>query len=338
MKIRLGIATCLLAGCATQPPRCDAMPTPDLARAIPGLQRLAHGNPICLGVEFLPPMAEDAAIAVRAPQVAIERAEEQRGTLPGVRSYQPMLVRERTNRHAWAETREDPVANEDPAANVALRFLDDLMGEDRRRLRREIGTPALAMQGLDMQSPGIDLRADELRADDEALWFAENGPRLLRRPLQQMLRRTAWISTFEVQLDELRQANASLLDDTANADDDTDLGRMSMRVRVNRPSDPLEVAYLRAGLRVGTTQEQLKLGYSLPVADDVFLDLRARQRYDDAAWRLRADLRWEVSAKTSVHLVAGDALDFLTTSSVYSLFESPMDGSAGILLYAVHLF
>lgn len=314
------------------------MPIAVAAGLDPGLARLARGNPICLGVEFLPPLAEDAAIVVRSSPVEAERAEDLTNALPTVRRYQPMLVRERASRHAWSLTQEDLLAGEDPAAQVALRFLDDLMGEDRRRLNREIGTPALAMQGIDLQSPGIDLRADELRAEDEAQWFAENGPRLLRRPLQKMLRRTSWISTVELQLEELQRANASLLDDAANVDDDTDLGRMSMRVRMNRPTDPLELAYLRAGMRIASTQEQLKLGYSLPLAEDVFLDLRARQDYQSADWRLRADLRWEVSEKTSIHFVAGDDLDFLTTSSVYSLFESPMDGSAGILVYAVHLF
>ena len=40
----------------------------------------------------------------------------------------------------------------------------------------------------------------------------------------------------------------------------------------------------------------------------------------------------------AVRLAAGDDMDFLSTSSIYSLFEAPMDGAPGLLLYAVHIF
>jgi len=53
---------------------------------------------------------------------------------------------------------------------------------------------------------------------------------------------------------------------------------------------------------------------------------------------VRLDLAWRRSASTSVHVAVGDDMDFLSTSSLYSLFESPMDGSPGLVLYAVHVF
>lgn len=336
MKLQLGALACLLAGCAMQPTEPARLRAEDGADAV--LARLRNGNPVCLGVEFLPPMSEDAAIAVPAPRAEVERADDPRPRLAAVRTTPPPPLRDRASRHTWALTMDDLQAADSPGARATLQFLDDLMGEDRRRLRRELGTPALVMQSIDPESPGIDLRADEVRAEDEAMWLAENGSRLLRRPLQKLLRRTSWVSSIEVQIDELRMANAQLLEQATNADEGTDLGRVTMRIRASRPGDPIEIAYLRGGFRVGSSQEQLKVGYSLPLAEDVNLDVRARQIYDSGHWSLRADLSWEVSRCTSLHLVAGDALDFLTTSSVYSLFESPMDGSAGVLLYAVHLF
>jgi hypothetical protein len=52
----------------------------------------------------------------------------------------------------------------------------------------------------------------------------------------------------------------------------------------------------------------------------------------------RVDLSYHPSLSTSLHVALGDDMDFLSTSSIYSLFESPMDGSPGIVLYAVHVF
>lgn len=53
---------------------------------------------------------------------------------------------------------------------------------------------------------------------------------------------------------------------------------------------------------------------------------------------MRGDLTWYVSSHTSFQIVASDNLDFLDTTTIYSLFETPMDGSSGLLLHAVHLF
>ena len=95
---------------------------------------------------------------------------------------------------------------------------------------------------------------------------------------------------------------------------------------------------MRSGIRLGTSQERLKVGFGRYISQGLRLELRSRHDYDSGSWRLRADLSWAMSEQTSLHLVAGDDLDFLTTSTVYSLFDSPMDGSPGLLVYAVHLF
>jgi hypothetical protein len=113
---------------------------------------------------------------------------------------------------------------------------------------------------------------------------------------------------------------------------------MSMRVRASNTRDPVEISYVRSGIRIGSSQEYMKLRFSRPIAEDLFLEVRARQDYESRRWRLRADLRWMVSPRTQLHFVAGDNMDFMATSSIYSLFESPMDGAPGLLVYAVHLF
>jgi hypothetical protein len=120
--------------------------------------------------------------------------------------------------------------------------------------------------------------------------------------------------------------------------DEPNLGRVSMRVRANDLRDPVEIAYMKSGVRIGTSQGMLKLGYSHRLTDDIDFTVRPRLDYATGAWHVRADLAWTLSHTTSLHLTAGDNLDFLATSNFYSLFDSPMDGSPGLLFYAVHLF
>ena len=68
------------------------------------------------------------------------------------------------------------------------------------------------------------------------------------------------------------------------------------------------------------------------------LEVRARTDYRTNENGLRVDLSYRPNDGTSVHCAIGDDMDFLSTSSIYSLFETPMDGSAGLVLYAVHVF
>jgi hypothetical protein len=303
-----------------------------------GLELLVRGNPMCLGVEFLPPLAEDTAVAVPSRSVRAEAVAELPKPAPLPSEYTPFGGRESSNRHTWTMSADDLATIRNPMVRETLRFLDDIMGEDRRRILHDIGTPILAMQTLDLQSPGIDLRAEELRTEEETEWMAQHGVDLLRRPVQNLLRRTPLVRGLEVELDEFKEDNVPLSEAYGRAHDVTNLGRLSMRLNASDLKDPVEIAYLRSGLRIGSSQDQFKVRLSRPIADDVFLEVRAFQVYGGGKWGLRTDLRWALSPQTNLHFVAGDNMDFMATSSVYSLFESPMDGTPGLLVYAVHLF
>lgn len=348
MKLQLGLALCLFAGCAVRPtavteqaPATDATAQASGAAARPQaldvFAAIRRGSPLCLGVEFLPPVADENPLT---GPTAVARAEAVPQPPPAPvrpREFQPFGGRDHADRHTWTLSADDLAHARAPIERETLRFLDDLMGEDRRRLRRDIGTPILTVQATDLQSPGIDLRSEEIQAEEEAQYLAEHGTDLLRRPLQLLLRRTPLVEQLEIDLREFKETNVPLSEEYGRAHQGN-LGRLSLRVRTSDPQDPVEVVYLRSGVRIGSSQSQLKLGFARHIAKDLVLELRARQDYDDRDWRLRADLAWEVSPHTSLHFVAGDNLDFLTTSTVYSLFESPMDGSPGVLVYAVHLF
>jgi hypothetical protein len=90
--------------------------------------------------------------------------------------------------------------------------------------------------------------------------------------------------------------------------------------------------------RLGTTQDTCKFGIDWDLSARMTVGLRAYTMYTHNDKGLRADLSYRATERMSVHVAVGDDMDFLSTSSVYSLFESPMDGSPGLVLYAVHVF
>jgi hypothetical protein len=351
----LGLLGCLLAGCAVQPTGREAhavdpagangaqTPASAVATAAQStLQTLARGSTIRLGIEFLPP--DTTETGARTPSERA-RAEAVR-TLDPVRAPLPRPVEridyggvDRANRHTWTMTADDLSAMRDPVARETLRFLDLVMGEDRRRVKREFGTPLMSMQAIDPQSPAIDLPAEEAQADEEEEWQALHGLRMLKRPFVRMLKQLPLTQAVEVELDHFKSDNVPMSEAFVAAHREArGLGRVSMRIDANDFDDPLELTYRRSGLRVGSNRTRLKLGYRHDLLDNLSIDLRIGHVYSESGWRLRADLSWEVSERSSLHVVAGDDLDFMTTSTVYSLFESPMDGSPGLVVYASHLF
>lgn len=348
MRFQPGILFCLLAGCAVQPTSIDdRWSSDDSAREVAAreaanraaLQRLADGNRLRIGVEFLPPAAEENAVAVVPAAARAQVTTDGEPPRRPVGSIPVPLNRDNRDRHTWTLSNDDLAAMRAPLEQETLRFLDDVMGEDRRRLRRELGTPILSMQTIDLQSPGLDLPSEEEQAEERAEWLTQNGMVLLRRPFQNLLRRFPTVREFEIELDEFKSTNLPLSETYGPAPDRrNDVGRVSMHIRANNPRDPVELAWVQSNVRVGTSQGLLKVGLAQDLAENLTLEVRTRHAYDSSDWRVRADLTWRLSRTTSLHLVAGDDLDFMATSSVYSLFDSPMDGSPGLLIYAVHLF
>src|SRR5262245_19215749 len=325
MRILLGTALGLLAGCVVQPATSseerpgDAIDAAQATAIAARLQQLQHSHLLCLGVEFLPPAASEEPLATPMPAVHVEAVPLPPRPAPRPPEYLPYGGRERYEAHTWMMSSDDLANVRDPLERETLHFIDDLMGEDRRRLRREFGTPILTMQAADLQSPGVDRDTSDPQADEEAQWLAEHGVELLRRPLNRMLRRTPLVQQFELDLDDWKESNVPLSEEYSRTHDTNDLGRMSMRVHTSNLRDPVDLVYMRSGVRVGSSQSQLKLGLSRHLSRDVLLEVRAREDYDDHEWHLRADLSWILSPRTSLHFVTGDNIDFATSSTVYSL-------------------
>ena len=335
MRIRLGLALCMLAGCATQPPMPAAL-APEATPTIASLDAFAVGHMLCLGVEYLPPSRVEAQgegpHALRLGD-ALERSNDAR------RRNNAKALPRRSNgeMHSWAMSSADLVGPEPGTEEMALQFLDDLLGEDRRRLRRELATPLLAGQSIDMQSPAIDLRSEEILAEDQEERLSRSGMGLLRRPFQKLLRRTPLATGVEVRFEQFAQPRETqeALDAEGGS---TDLGRLMFRVRPSRSDDPIEIGYRRSGFRIATSQLQWKCSFSVPIADAVFLEVRSRQDYDDQQLGLRAAIRWDYSAATTFHLAIGNEIELAPSTTSSAPGDQPAPGSDGIMFYAVHFF
>ncbi|MFK7739214.1 MAG: hypothetical protein AB8H80_02735 [Planctomycetota bacterium] len=349
MNFRLGMVWCLLAGCATQPTRFTA---PAAERLLDGAGRaesetqsaaasrsvLAAAEASCprVGLEFLPP--DDRFPLLEPVRVEPRRSDRRPPTASERALHQVKLTRDDPTR-APRLNQIDFESIEDPIARETLHFCSDLIAADRRRVRREVGIPFFDFRngrgGL-----GPELTSERRLREEHEEWSQEHGVRLLRQPLRLLGKRLPIAREFELAIQEFRTDHVPLSEPYRRAHGDRKrLGRMSMRVHVRDMTDPLEMVYIHpSGVRIGSSRRRAKMALDFPLGDALNLSLRARSEYETGNSGVRADLIYRPTSHVSVHFAAGDDMDFLSTSSLYSLFESPMDGSPGLLIYAIHTF
>jgi len=213
------------------------------------------------------------------------------------------------------------------------------MGKDRRRIRWELGTSILANRHQDLSYPNLPNYMDEWNQEYEDVIFSQRGRSLVRRPLRSALKSFTVFRDLELALDDFKADYLPISGAyQENHPGRFKFGRISMRIRLTDGSDPLEIAYRRSGFRLGSSQEKFKAGYSTELFDDLTLSLNTRYEYGSSHFAVRADLTYLLDGKTSVHLAAGDELDFLWSSNSYSLVENPLDDSTGLFFYVEHLF
>ncbi|MCR9248612.1 MAG: hypothetical protein NXI31_26595 [bacterium] len=353
MKFQLGIAACLLAGCATQPAwghRTQIEPGPNPGQTA---QRDGGGNPtspptarlaittgppttLRIGVEFLPPERETRAAIHTVIDRPASRARETRVTAtPNL--VERCLVPEA--RHTWALSTTDLEAIDNPFARETLRFMDDMVREDRRRTLREVRLPFLERWQPDELELSQPLWSEQTIAEARAEWVHDNGPRVLSRPFRRLLRRFPLVTDLELRLDDFRSSFVPMSRPYRQTHTrHRSLGRLSMRLHASNLGDPVEIVYINSGVRLGSSQERGKLALDVPLSPDLELTVRTHYDYFTSQSHLRADLAYRLSQTASLRFAVGNDMDFLSTSSIYSLFEAPMDGSPGLLMYAVHVF
>ena len=336
---------CLLAGCVTQPTSSAPLP---IASAVAAQNPSGPGAPpppllLRIGIEHLPPDAsspadEDSPVRVEAQQRITALRARTPAAAPA--EAQPAAWRglEAAQRHTWQLSAGDLAAIDDPVARETLRFVNDLIDQDRRRDRREAGMLFLPHEYLDPDR-GPLLQSEETMLADHEEWVHARGPGLLTRPLKLLLRRLPFVQQFELDVKNFRSDNVPLTEPYRQTHGDRqNLGRMSLRLHAGELDDPLEVGYVQSGVRVASSMEQGKVSIDWALTDKLQFALRATTEYETGDQNLRADLTYWVSSFTSLHLGIGEEMDFLSTSSIYSLYESSMDGSPGLVFYAVHIF
>jgi hypothetical protein len=348
---------CLLAGCVTTQPTSSApLPAANAgAMQDPAGQNPAGQNPggsaprtpphallLRIGIEHLPPDASspaDESSPVRVePQQRFTALKAKTPAAPAVPEPAAWRGLEAAPRHTWQLSAGDLAAIDDPVARETLRFVHDLIDQDRRRDRREAGMLFLPHEYLDPDH-GPLLQSEETMLADHEEWVHARGPGLLTRPLKLLARRLPFVQQFELDVKNFRSDNVPLTEPYRQAHGDRqNLGRMSLRLHAGELDDPLEVGYVQSGVRVASSMEQGKLSIDWALTDKLQFALRGSTDYETGDENLRADLTYWVSAFTSLHLGIGEEMDFLSTSSIYSLYESQMDGSPGLVFYAVHIF
>ncbi|MEO6596318.1 MAG: hypothetical protein ABIP94_16335 [Planctomycetota bacterium] len=289
-----------------------------------------------IGLEHLPPsevMPSDDGPRVEPRTLSL--AEPAARSNPG-RALEPRL--DAFHRHTWSLSASDLASIDDPVARETLHFVQDLVEADQRRVRLEVAMPFLETQYADVdRGPLLSSEVALVEAQEE--WVHVNGQALLRRPLQQLLRRLPLAQQVEIDFADFRSENVPLSEPSFSPNGNRErFGRLSVRLHVNDPGDPLEVAYIQSGVRIATSQSTGKLSFNWELSERVRLELQGRTDYATNKQHVRLDLAYRPSPTTGLHVAAGDDMDFLSTSSIYSVFESPMDGAPGLVLYVVHIF
>ena len=332
MRIQLGMVACMLAGCATQHDApASASVTQRGAELPPG-----HPATLRISLEFLPP---DERFTESEPILAPAPTKRHRRVRAEQRAVQTVTLRTQEPSVAPDLSKLDFASIDDPVARETLRFCSDLIAADRRRVRREVGIPFFDFRPGGPEVGPLLTSERRLREDHER-WSQDLGVALLKQPLRLTARRLPAVRDVELALHDFRSDQVPwTAPQRQERSDRRELGRLSLRLNVRELGDPAEVVYIHPlGLRVGSNQRRAKLALDLDLSERIHVALRARTDYDTGQGGVRADLIYRPSPRASVHLAAGDDMDFLSSSAMYSLFESPMDGAPGLVLYVVHTF
>ncbi len=312
--------------------------------------------PIRVGVEYLPP---NENLSSSRPQTRLSFTRQAFGAAlhqdPGssdknsasqsVRKHMPVGAGTATNHHLTAQ-REVPWdledeslrAIEDPFERTTMMFVEDIVGEDRRRLQREFGTPILTTSMAGSSHPTMRTHMDEREAEDSAKYVNDVAERLVRKPLLRALRRGTFLNDVELAIDEFKRGNLPLSSEYQERKKNRHgLGRVSMSLKL-RGGDPVKVSYMNWGLRIGTGQRNLHASYRYRLTKDLEAGLRMNYSYLTHDNIFRADLRYEIDLRTHCYMVLGNRMQFLGGPTAYSLLDSGIDGEHGVLFYVQHQF
>ncbi len=341
-----------LAGCATRPgqgPATDELPAAPFPRGLAtvplrvGLEVVADPRLDPVGLPF-------GSLAAPAAEIDLGPTSDPTSPTPP----QPIRVTfERPERppsdevdglgfvqHAlpWHFDDESLSRMGDRREQVVLRFVDDLLGADRRRLQHHLGAPVVLTRLSQSRLPALQTAFDERLADDQASHDHRVLQSLLRKPLRRAAVRLSILDDFQAEIEAFKRGNVPLSAEYQEVHGGPGLGRVSMRVRPSRLEDPIELTWVNSGLRLGTSQEYLKLRYTWRCAPDTFASVSWHSPYDHRDDHLAASLEWRPEPDLRLNISISDRMQFLDGPTAWTGASSPIDGDGGVLFYVEQLF
>ncbi|MCA8955933.1 MAG: hypothetical protein KDC87_07655, partial [Planctomycetes bacterium] len=304
----------------------------------------SHSGSLRVGVEYLPLGEGCAALvgqatgsetdpacgtpALPTPSQAGLVVSSLRPDTPPPR-YEP-LGRASELQVRWELGKEAIRATRDPYERVTLRFLAELVGDDRKRVQRTLGAPLLNPL-LRPDSHAMSNYLDERDDADQQRLLTEHGRRMIRRPMRNAVRELPLVHDVETAVREFKEHN---VDEPQRRS--SHFGRISLRARLS--SDPLEVAWILGGARIGTSMNYLRTSYTAYLTSNLSLRLRGRYDYRDSEWRLFGSAVYEHSETTSVHALLGNHIDILSGPTSYPGGPQSEEPGQGVLVYVEHHF
>ncbi len=253
--------------------------------------------------------------------------------------------REPDRRSPWIMTRDEIARIENPLERFTMQFVRRVLGEDQRRVQRELSPSTLFNQAQHVSSHrALRTQLDDRDREDQELRLAREGRRLLNRPLRKALRDSSIVRDVELAFDEFKSENLPFSTDPNDIhEDDIDWGRISVRVRPTHSENPLELTYVRRNFRLGSGSTRAKASYVLRLTETVSAGVRADFNYAQDELSVWGDVHWTITETAQMHVLAGDRIDLLTGSRMYPLVQSPVvlqaaDQSPGMMFYVEHMF
>ncbi len=312
-----------------------------------------------IGVEYLPPedalgtqLSLDAPLQARLPGTAPDATQNRIAGSGGEpepsskgrlardleRAYAPPRY-EGSRLPEWNLRQEHISSIDNTMERISMRFLRELMGEDRRRVQRALGSPIMAIQNrfqsTVMEPDYLDIRYQE---DIERL-VSEHGTRMLNRPLRSSLKELRVVTDFEMVLKEFKKSNMPLSGDYRESHGSRrQRGRLSIRVRASKLDNPLELSWIHSGWRVGSHLESFKLSYGKNVLEDLRLEMRSTYAYDHGETRVFGRLRYTWNKNTFVNFLIGNNIDIFSGPTSYPGGPPESDPTKAALFYVEHLF
>lgn len=232
---------------------------------------------------------------------------------------------------------------EDPAERFTMSFLQQLVGQDRRRVERQLGIATFFDQyRYSVPVHGLETHLDHREREDQALLLSERQG-LLNRPLRRALRKSTFIRDFSVVIDNFKADNVPLTSPYEENHRRGHYGRVSVRLRPTRTENPFEVRYRLQGWNIGTGIAFLRAGYETQLSDQVFVSVRTRYTYEESSLDLWGNLHYELDQNTQLHVLVGNQMDIVGGSTMSPVVRSPVvlravDQSPGFMFYVEHLF